>query len=155
MLDSLFLCVDHSRIVNLVSDKGLRCIFYVSKQTRPPGSPSIPQSLPGISCPLPWTFQPRGWAAPPLEALLYIIRTFLSPPPYPHHSTPAPFLSFPFPPSPWQLPWPPSLGPLNSPTWEQLPINLHLINLIWFELAHFTGREITYHSGPTQFFAQF
>jgi hypothetical protein len=32
-------------------DKELRCIFYISKQTWSPGSPSIPQSLPGIPCP--------------------------------------------------------------------------------------------------------
>lgn len=42
----------------LVSDKGLKCIFYISKQTCPPGSSSgIPQSLPGIH---------RGWADPSL-----------------------------------------------------------------------------------------
>jgi hypothetical protein len=34
-------------------DKGLRCIFYTSKQTWSPGSPSIPQSLPDIPCPQP------------------------------------------------------------------------------------------------------
>lgn len=31
-------------------DKGLRCIFYIPKQTRFPGSPSIPQSLSGLPC---------------------------------------------------------------------------------------------------------
>lgn len=31
-------------------DKGLRFIFYISKSTWCPGSPSIPQDLSGISC---------------------------------------------------------------------------------------------------------
>jgi hypothetical protein len=43
--------------VNIIAlqtqEKGLRCIFDVLKQTWPPGSPNIPQSLDSISFPLP------------------------------------------------------------------------------------------------------
>ena len=52
-------------------DKGWRHVLYTPKQTWLPGSPSIPQSLPGISCPQPWTPLPS-------EALPYIIQTFWS-----------------------------------------------------------------------------
>ena len=32
-------------------DRGLRCIIYILRQIWPPGSPSIPQFLPGTPCP--------------------------------------------------------------------------------------------------------
>lgn len=64
-------------------NKWLRCLLNISKQTWPLGSPRILQSLPyllqgmaGIPCPLPQTLQPRGWVAPPPEALPYIIQPF-------------------------------------------------------------------------------
>jgi hypothetical protein len=38
-------------------NESLRCRFYLPKQTCLPGSPGIPQSLPGVPCPQPWTFQ--------------------------------------------------------------------------------------------------
>lgn len=47
-------------------DKGLRWISYTPKQTWLPGSPSIPQSLPGIPWPQP-CFQPRGLGCPSLR----------------------------------------------------------------------------------------
>lgn len=59
----------------------LRSLFNISKQTQPPRSPSIPQSLPitsmtSIPLPPPQILQPRGQAALLLEALLNILQTF-------------------------------------------------------------------------------
>jgi hypothetical protein len=45
-------------------DKSMKCLFNISKQTWPPYSPNLPQSLPvkkpvKKAC-IPWTLQPRG-----------------------------------------------------------------------------------------------
>lgn len=66
-----------------MQDKQLRCIFNILKWTWPPGSPNTPspyllQGLIGTSHPLPWTFQLRGWASPPKEALPYVMQPFCS-----------------------------------------------------------------------------
>jgi len=60
-------------------DKRLRHIFYIPKQTWPPGSPSIPQSLPGIyPTPNLELSSPRIGLLFPLETLPYIIQKFWS-----------------------------------------------------------------------------
>jgi hypothetical protein len=55
-----------------IQDKQMRCLFNITKQTWPPGPPSILQFTPviGSSClaypaPYPKLLQPRGWAALP------------------------------------------------------------------------------------------
>ena len=107
-------------------DKGLKCVFYISKQNWPPGSLSI---LPYLAYTLsqPWAFQPRGWAVLPLEALPYIIQTFwissplhvcpfFLPNPHPHGD----FLSL----GPWES--------VKSPE-SSFPTDLPFIysNLLW------------------------
>ena len=57
-------------------EKGLRCVFYISKQNWPPGSACISQSPPATPSPEHWTFQPRGWGCPSPSHLPYIIETF-------------------------------------------------------------------------------
>jgi hypothetical protein len=100
-------------------DKGLRGIFYISKQTWLPSSPSIPQSLPGIPCPPTLHFPPRGWAALPPKALPYknpniLISLVL----FSSLSAPSPFLSLSspgLPPHDDSSGLCQSLGPVNSP----------------------------------------
>lgn len=140
MLSSLFVCVDRSRISCLVAHKGLRCIFYISKQ---PGLQVLPASLslylaypvpnpelssPEIGLPLPKEgssrYNPDTLVSFPLLLLLPLFLSFS------HH----PHFNF-----PGLLPW----SQWTCPPESSFPMNLHLINLIWFESAHFTGREIT------------
>ena len=70
-----YICIHtwiHTHTGTYIPEKGLMCIFYIPKHTWPPGSSSIPQSLPGIPCPQPWTFLASGWAAlPPRGSSLY------------------------------------------------------------------------------------
>ena len=112
-----------------VSNPGtnVRFLFNISKLSWPPGSPSILQSLPGTSGPLPWTFQPRGTFCP------FSL------------STPSLFL-FPLPPlSPKWLLWPCSLGLVKS--LRDFPIKLSFIysNLAWIGFF-FTEGDLTYQS---------
>jgi hypothetical protein len=60
-------------------DKGLRYISYTPKQTWPPGSPRIPQFLPGIPCPT-LNFPGQGLGCPSHKgSSLYKPNTLVSP----------------------------------------------------------------------------
>jgi len=103
-----------------------------------------------------------SWASSTPEALSYIIPTVcsLSLSPCPHLSpslcmfslsTHKLFLSIPLSPlspSPWGLPWPCSLGPVNPPESCPPPINLPFCTLIRLELAHFHQQRINYQPQP-------
>jgi hypothetical protein len=95
--------------------QGLRCVFYYQSR---PGLQVLPASLSPylvhISCPQPWTFQPRGSFLYNPDILVSILSVFF---------VCRIFLSFSFPsllpPCPWWLPWPWSLGPVNLPETHQ------------------------------------
>jgi hypothetical protein len=105
-------------------DKRLRCIVYIPKQTWLSGSLSIPQSLPSHSLPPTLNFLAHGLGCPSLTYNLDINGLYLFS--FSSLSVHAPFplfLSLLYSPllSPCRLPWPWSLGPVNSITPEQLP----------------------------------
>lgn len=114
-------------------DKGLKCIFYISEQTWPPGSLSIPQSLSGMPYPPALNFLAQGLGCPsPRNSALYN-PDILSSPSFllsPNSATPCLL----------RLNWPQSLGPVISPK-SSFPINCLKCCLIWLELAHFPCGE--------------
>ena len=67
-------------VVFWTRDRGLRCIFYISKETRHAGSPSIPQSLPGVAAQDPPYIIQAFWFLPPCLFLLSLNTLPFSPP---------------------------------------------------------------------------
>lgn len=121
-------------------------LFYFTKQTWPPGPPSIPQSLPGILTL--YTDSP--------QALPCTIQTFSSLGPSLLFSLPLHLFLFLFSP-PLCLP-PPDLVARDQ--WTHLPgssfpINLLTYTLIWLELARFTAGEIINHPEQAELHRKF
>lgn len=119
-------------------------LFYISKQTWPPGSPSIPRFPTWHTLPPNLNFPAQGLGCPSPAEVTQIFAWFPLPlpPPPPSHiffSRCAPCST-----SLWRVPWFQSLGPV-TPLKSSFQINLSLIwcNLAWIGSSH-CDREITY-----------